>query len=64
MANKSDRYQMLALIKVFLKNNVKKYLMTNQTSDNNKRIAKNMGFLYPRISIPSKCINGRGDFCL
>ena len=28
---------MLALIKVFLKNNVKKYLMTNQTSENNNQ---------------------------
>lgn len=45
-----------------VKSKTKYILMTNQTSENNKR--KNMGFLYPRISIPSKCINGRGDFCL
>lgn len=49
MANKSDRYQILVLIKVYLKNNVKKYLMSNQTSYNNKRIAKNTLLLYVRM---------------
>lgn len=34
---------------MFLKNNVKKYLMTNQTSENNKRIAKNTLLLYFRM---------------
>lgn len=49
MANKSDRYQIFVLIKVYLKNNVKKYLMSNQTSYNNKRIAKNTLLLYVRM---------------
>lgn len=41
---------MLALIKVYLKNNVKKYLMSNQTSENNKRIAKNtMRFVWSKL---------------